>query len=121
ASSVIMGSTSGEAGPAAVMAAQGRSIENQLRFSRSNEAEADRVGIRTLYEAGYNPQEMPAMFERLMASNRYGRKVPEFLLSHPLSESRVSDSRGRAQRYPARPSSPQLEYHLMRARAQVYY
>lgn len=121
ASIVIMGTTSGDAGPAAVMAAQGRSIENQLRFSRSNEAEADRVGIRTLYEAGYNPQEMPAMFERLMAANRFGRKVPEFLLSHPLSEARVADSRGRANRYPARPSNPHLEYQLMRARIQIHY
>jgi len=121
ASIVIMGTTSGDAGPAAVMAAQGRSIENQLRFSRSNEAEADRVGIRNLYEAGYNPQEMPAMFERLMAANRFGRKVPEFLLSHPLSESRVADSRGRANRYPARPSNPHLEYQLMRARIQIHY
>src|SRR5690606_9454403 len=121
ASSVIMGTTSGDAGPAAVMAAQGRSIENQLRFSRSNEAEADRVGIRTLYEAGYNPPEMPAMFERLMAANRFGRKVPEFLLSHPLSEARVADSRGRANRYPARPSNPHLEYQLMRARVQIHY
>ena len=50
ASIVLMGSGS-SAGPAAVMAAQGRSIENQLRFSRQNEAEADRIGLRTMVEA----------------------------------------------------------------------
>jgi predicted Zn-dependent protease len=47
ASVVLMGAGS-SAGPAAVMAAQGRSIENQLRFSRQNEAEADRIGLRTI-------------------------------------------------------------------------
>lgn len=121
ASIVIMGSGNGEAGQAAVMAAQGRSIENRLRFSRNNEAEADRLGIRTLYDAGYDPNQMPAMFERLMASSRYSTRPPEFLLSHPVTESRVADTRGRASRYPARPATSSLEYQLMRARVQVYY
>lgn len=121
ASIVIMGSSSPDTGQAAIMAAQGRSIENQLRFSRNNEAEADRLGIRTLYDAGYDPNEMPAMFERLMGLNRFGTRPPEFLLSHPVTESRVADTRGRATRYPARPADPKLEYQLMRARVQVHY
>lgn len=121
ASIVIMGTSNGEAGQAAVMAAQGRSIENRLRFSRNNEAEADRLGIRTLYDAGYDPNQMPAMFERLMASSRYSTRPPEFLLSHPVTESRVADTRGRASRYPARPATPSLEYQFMRARVVVYY
>ncbi len=121
ASIVIMGTSSPDTGQAAIMAAQGRSIENQLRFSRNNEAEADRLGIRTLYDAGYDPNEMPAMFERLMGLNRFGSRPPEFLLSHPVTESRVADTRGRATRYPARPADPKLEYQLMRARIQVHY
>ena len=121
ASIVIMGTTNGDTGAAAVMAAQGRSIENQLRFSRSNEAEADRVGIRTLYEAGYDPQQMPNMFERLVELNRYGTRRPEFLLSHPVTESRIADTRGRATRYTQRPPIADLEYRLMRARVSNYY
>jgi beta-barrel assembly-enhancing protease len=121
ASIVVMAGSNASTGQAAVMAAQGRAIENQLRFSRSNEAEADRVGLRNLYNAGYDPGDMPALFERLMDMNRYGRRPPEFLLSHPLTESRISDSRSRAERYPARTVTPNLEYHLMRARVQVYY
>jgi predicted Zn-dependent protease len=121
ASIVIMGTSGPDTGQAAIMAAQGRSIENRLRFSRNNEAEADRVGIRTLYDAGYDPHEMPAMFERLMGLNRFGTRPPEFLLSHPLTESRVADTRGRASRYPARPPTPNLEYQLMRARVQIHY
>lgn len=121
ASIVIMGTSGADQGQAAIMAAQGRSIENQLRFSRNNEAEADRLGIRTLYDAGYDPNEMPAMFERLMGLNRFGTRPPEFLLSHPVTESRVADTRGRASRYPARPRNSSLEYQLMRARVQIHY
>ncbi|MDX1489755.1 MAG: M48 family metalloprotease [Pseudohongiellaceae bacterium] len=121
ASIIIMGAGDGESGQAAIMAAQGLAIENQLRFSRSNEAEADRVGLRTLYAAGYDPQQMPNMFERLVDLNRYGTKVPEFLLSHPVTESRIADTRGRAGRYPARQATGSLDYQLMRARVLVKY
>lgn len=121
ASIVVMGTSGAGQGQAAIMAAQGRAVENQLRFSRNNEAEADRVGIRTLYDAGYDPEEMPAMFERLMGLNRFGARPPEFLLSHPVTEARIADTRGRAARYPERESTPSLEYQLMRSRIQIHY
>ncbi len=121
ASIVVMGTSDANSGQAAIMAAQGRAIENQLRFSRSNEAEADRVGIRTLFDAGYDPNEMPAMFERLMGLNRFGTRPPEFLLSHPVTEARIADTRGRAARYPSQESKSSLEYQLMRARIRNHY
>lgn len=120
ASVVLMGAGS-SAGPAAVMAAQGRSIENQLRFSRQNEAEADRIGLRTMVNAGYDPTDMARLFERLMDISRFTSRPPEFLLSHPVTESRVSDARSRANRYPARQIDNGTEYLLMRARLQVHY
>ncbi|MFM1896835.1 MAG: hypothetical protein RLZZ385_1909 [Pseudomonadota bacterium] len=121
ASVVIMATTDAEAGQAAIMATQGRAIENQLRFSRSNEAEADRIGIQTLFEAGYDPMNMATLFQRLAALNRYGTRPPEFLLSHPVTESRIADSRGRASRYPSREYSENLEYQIMRARVKTHY
>lgn len=120
ASVVLMGAGS-SAGPAAVMAAQGRAIENQLRFSRQNEAEADRLGLRTLYGAGYDPDAMASLFERLVAMTRFSSRPPEFLLSHPVTESRVADARSRANQYPERAAPPDLEYQLMRARVEVHY
>ncbi|HBN14966.1 M48 family metalloprotease [Pseudohongiella sp. SYSU M77423] len=122
ASIVLMGSGS-SAGPAAVMAAQGRSIENQLRFSRQNEAEADRIGLRTMVEAGYDPADMASLFERLMDMSRFSSRPPEFLLSHPVTEARIADARSRANRIPYRPSATgdTLEYHLIRARIEVHY
>jgi beta-barrel assembly-enhancing protease len=120
ASVILMGSGS-SAGPAAVMAAQGRSIENQLRFSRQNEAEADRLGLVTMVNAGYDPNDMAKLFERLMDISRFTTRPPEFLLSHPVTESRVSDARSRANRLPVRAATPNIEYHLMRARVQVHY
>lgn len=121
ASVVIMATSDPGHGTAAVAAAQGRSLENQLRFSRSNEAEADRVGQDTMYNAGFDPDAMTSLFERLIAINRFGRRPPEFLLSHPVTESRIADSRGRAIRYPEREYSNNLEYQIQRARVVAHY
>jgi len=121
ASVVIMATSDPGHGTAAVAAAQGRALENQLRFSRSNEAEADRVGQDTMYNAGFDPDAMTALFERLITINRFGRSPPEFLLSHPVTESRIADSRGRAIRYPQREYSNNLEYQVQRARVVAHY
>jgi predicted Zn-dependent protease len=121
ASVLIMATSDASHGTAAITAAQGMAVDNQLRFSRSNEAEADRIGQDTMFNAGFDPDAMSSLFERLMAVNRFGRRPPEFLLSHPLTESRIADSRGRASRYPTREYDPNLEYQFMRARVLGHY
>jgi len=121
ASVLIMATSDAGHGAAAISAAQGMAIENQLRHSRSNEAEADRVGQDTMFNAGFDPDAMSTLFERLLAANRFGRRPPEFLLSHPLTETRIADSRGRAVRYPDREYTPNLEYQFMRARVLAHY
>ncbi len=121
ASVIVMATSDASHGTAAIAAVQGRSLENQLRFSRSNETEADRVGQDTMFNAGFDPDGMSTLFERLMSINRFGRQPPEFLLSHPLTESRVSGSRGRASRYPRREYDTNLEYHIVRARVVGHY
>jgi predicted Zn-dependent protease len=86
---------------------RGLAMDSQLRFSRSNEQEADRIGQDTLFNAGFDPGAQASMYEQLLAANRFGRRPPEFLLTHPLTESRISDSRIRARRYPPRDYLPQ--------------
>ena len=110
-----------DAGMAAMTTAQGLAQDAQLRYSRANEAEADRVGLRTLYNAGMDPYAAPQMFERMYAATRYSQsgRIPEFLRTHPLSEKRISDTRTRAMQYPKRIRSVSLDYQLMRARVAV--
>ncbi|PCJ28616.1 MAG: peptidase M48 [SAR86 cluster bacterium] len=121
ASVIIMATSDASHGTAAITAAQGLAVDSRLRFSRSNEAEADRVGQDTMFNAGFDPDGMSSLFERLIAINRFGRRPPEFLLTHPLTESRIADSRGRVSRYPARTYSQSLEYQIMRARVLGHY
>jgi len=60
-----------------------------LPFSRSNEEEADEIGLRYMARAGYDPHEAPLLWERFGASEKEG--PPAFLSTHPSSKSRQED------------------------------
>ncbi|GAC1030599.1 M48 family metalloprotease [Pseudomonas sp. No.21] len=111
----------GDAGMAAIMSTQAAAIQEQRRFSRQNEQEADRIGLLNLEKAGYDPRAMPNMFERLMRQYRYDSKPPEFLLTHPVTESRIADTRNRAEQLPPGGVENSLRYQLMRARVQLMF
>jgi len=115
---ILAATAGGDAGMAAMTASQAAVMDKSLRYSRLNEQEADRIGIESLFRSGMDPAATSAMFERMMAANRYmGQRPPEFLLTHPLTENRVSDARSRIAKYPVRQYQDNPEYNLMRARA----
>src|SRR5689334_13242742 len=51
-----------------------------LKYSRTDEAQADAVGAIILYKAGYNPQALADFFKKLAAQGSAG---PQFLSDHP--------------------------------------
>ena len=118
ASFVLMATAGADVGMAAMSATQAAAESSALRYSRTNEQEADRVGMQTLVEAGFDPHAAPTMFERMMQASRYSStdRMPEFLRTHPLSENRIADTRNRARQHPKQEPSMSLDYQLMRAR-----
>ena len=68
-----------------------------LRFSRSDESEADEYGFRYLTQAGYNPDAMANFFEKM--GKKTGGGGPEWLASHPVTAKRVAAARKRADDY----------------------
>lgn len=117
---ILIGSQSPEMGQAALIAAQAGSAQYQIDFTRSNEQEADRVGMQTLARSDFDPRAMPTFFERLDRSSRYyGEGPPEFLRTHPVTSSRVSDTRGRAEKFPYRQYLDSADYLLMKAKLYV--
>ena len=64
------------------------------KFSRSDENEADRVGIRHVVRAGIHPRGIPEMFEKLLAErSRSPGAVDSWFSSHPLEQDRVRATR----------------------------
>ena len=117
---LLMATTDGQAGAAAIMGGQAAAVERSLAYSRSNEQEADRVGMQVLVQAGYDPSAMPRMFSQLQRSiANLGRKPPEFLLTHPVTESRIADALNRAAQLPSGGIVNSLRYQMIRTRVQV--
>ncbi len=52
-----------------------------LKYSRNQESEADYVGAKIMYEAGYDPHAMARFFEKLKEES--GNGGPQFLSDHP--------------------------------------
>ena len=118
--SLILAATSGsDAGMAAIMSTQAAALDAQLRFSRQFEQEADRLGMQTLARAGMDPNAAGDIFEIMLRATRYTERPPEFLLTHPVTERRIADTRNRAMNLPSPAHAGNLEYHLMRARIKV--
>jgi len=116
---VLAANSNSDAGMATIMGAQAAAQQASLAFSRQNEQEADRIGMQTMVEAGLDPYAAADMFEQMVRANRLNRRPPEYLLTHPVSESRVADARNRAQQYERKPVVDNLEYQLMRTRVRV--
>ncbi|MBE0446012.1 M48 family metalloprotease [Psychrobacter sp. FME5] len=94
----------GDAAAAVMMGSQTVTMNNTMAFSRSNEREADRVGMQIMTQAGYDPRAMPRFFatmnQRSQLNQVENRFLPSFVRSHPLSNERLSESQSRAQHYP---------------------
>lgn len=111
----------GEAAIAAISVTQAAAQSSQLRYSRGREQEADRIGLNTLVRAGMDPDGMARMFERMQRNYRFSRTPPEFLLTHPLSDTRIADAKSQAREFEKRAYVDSVDYSLMRARAQIEY
>ncbi|MCU1052601.1 M48 family metalloprotease [Stenotrophomonas sp. 22692] len=92
--------SSGNATMAAISSGMGLMQQRQINYTRSNESEADRLGIRTLSRSGYDVDAMAGFFERMasaMRGNEGGYSVPEFLRTHPVNITRISEAKARAE------------------------
>ncbi|MET0026809.1 MAG: M48 family metalloprotease [Candidatus Thiodiazotropha sp.] len=114
--SILVGvAGSPDAGIAMATGVQANAIQEQISFTRSNEKEADTVGIRILANSDFDPRAMPVFFERLThASRLYESGIPEILRTHPVTTNRIADALGRAEEYAYRQYPGNLSYFLTR-------
>jgi len=66
-----------------------------LPFSRSHETEADIIGQQIMAMAGYEPLEAVELWQRMKA-NSGGQAPPEFMSTHPSSDTRINNLQANA-------------------------
>ena len=117
---IIAASANPEVIIAALSIGQAATYQREVNFTRGHELEADRIGIRTMSRASFDPQAVATFFVRLEQQSRlYGNQVPEFLRTHPVNTTRISEARMRAASMPKARVKDPLEFSLMQARARV--
>jgi predicted Zn-dependent protease len=119
--SILVGvAGSPDAGVAMATGAQASAIQEQINFTRSNEEEADTVGIAILADAEFDPRAMPLFFERLTHANRiYASGIPEMLRTHPVTTNRIADALARADKHNYRQYPSSRQYFLTREALRV--
>lgn len=114
-----LGTVAPEAGIHLATASLAGHSQQLINFTREHEQEADRIGIQLLAKAHYNPLGMAEVFERMKNKFSYQETPPEYLLTHPLFDSRIADAQNRAHEFPATPKTDPLVFHLIRAQLEI--
>lgn len=118
----LAASKSPDAASALVVGGQALTVQNQLKFSRDMEREADRVGYGVMTQAGFDGQGFVTMFDKLQQASRLNDNgAYPYLRSHPLTTERIADMQARQELRPgskvAVPTT--LEHALIMARARA--
>jgi Zn-dependent protease with chaperone function len=118
--SAVLGSRGGLVGQLGQMGIQMGAQGLMMKYSRSDESQADSVGAMILYKAGFNPQGMADFFQTM--GSQGGSAPAEFFSSHPNPVNRQHAiakqiSAWPAQTYTDNPNWQKLHQHAMSLRS----
>lgn len=117
---ILVGQNVEQLTEAAIATTVAANAQLQINFTRAHEKEADYLGIRTLANAGFDPEGMASFFERMQkASKLYGTALPEFLSTHPVTVNRIAEARSRARNMPVKKVKGNHLYPFIKARIKV--
>ena len=107
---ILLGAAgAGDAGSAVMMGTSAGAQSMMLAYSRADEAEADQIGLTTLYRAGYRGEGMVSMFETIRSKQWFGADdIPTYVMTHPAVESRIGDINRRVQVFNQKYGQPPL-------------
>ncbi|MBI2891672.1 MAG: M48 family metalloprotease [Nitrospirae bacterium] len=102
--------------------AAGANLQAKYAFSRQQEREADKEGLRMMRAAGYKPKGIQTLFEKMKQATRLNpTNLPPYLLTHPLEEDRIRAAATPPEDGPPAPESPPLPFEKFRTTIRVRY
>ena len=118
AAAILLGRSRPDLASGAAVAAQAGAVQSQLAYSRDFEREADRLGLRALETAGFDPHAMSSFFEKMQRASRIADDgtMPGYLRTHPVTFERIADAQNRAGGVPYKQRPDSAEFQLVRAK-----
>lgn len=114
---ILLASSGHQGGEAAIALTSAAVAQKGINYTRTFEEEADRIGMQILAQSGFDPRAMPAFFEQMQNLNRLNdTSLPEFLRTHPVTTSRIADSRNRAEKFKVRQTPDSSDFQHLRAK-----
>ena len=119
--SIALGVINPSMGTGAMMASMSGFAQDSINYVRSNEKEADRIGIDMLIKSGQDPRGMANFFKKMQQNARYyyTANVPAILRSHPMDEDRIAEAENRSQRLTQTSYPQSLNYQLFKELVRV--
>ncbi len=115
---ILIAAANPQAGIAIAAGAQAGAQQVLINHTRENEAEADRIGMQVMSMVDLDPNGMTSFFEKMEKNTRYMRTPPQVLLTHPVSQQRISDARLRAAELKPKPVQESIYFRLMQVKIQ---
>ncbi|QLG88374.1 M48 family metallopeptidase [Chitinibacter bivalviorum] len=121
AAAILAGSAGrGDAAAAIISGGMAVQVRRQLDYTYSFEQEADRIGMQTLQQSGFDPSAMATFFEKLQNYNRIvENNAPEFLRTHPVTSKRISEAQSRLGQMPYKQVPDSADFLFVREKCRT--
>lgn len=114
--SIALGAINPTLASGALMGALTGFTQDSISFVRSNEKEADNIGIDMLIKSGLDPRGMARFFKKMQEATRYyyTDNIPAILRTHPLDEDRIAEAENRCMGIVKNYYPDNMEYRLFK-------
>jgi beta-barrel assembly-enhancing protease len=100
----------GQVADALIVGSMAAGIQKQLSYSRDDERQADQMGFKKAYLAGFKPDAFISALEELQKGDYSVVQTPAYLLTHPVDSERMSNLEAMSNEYPNTIKSEKVEY-----------
>lgn len=119
--SIALGVINPTLGSGAMMGALSGFSQDSINYVRSNEKEADSIGIDMLIKSGLDPRGMANFFKKMQEATRYYYmdNIPAILRTHPLDEDRIAEAENRSMGVTKKYYPDNMQYRLFKELVRV--
>jgi beta-barrel assembly-enhancing protease len=99
----------GQAADALIVGSMAAGVQKQLSYSRDDERQADQMGFKKAYKAGFDPEAFISALAELQRGDYGSEQVPAYLLTHPVDSERMASLKAMSSDHPETVKSEEVD------------